>query len=57
MIVLIDDILIYSRSEDDSMIHLRLVFHVLKENQFFAKFRKCEFCLRFVAFVGNIVSY
>ena len=56
MIVFIDDILIYSRSEDDHMDHLRIVLQVLKDNQLFAKFSKCEFWLRSIAYHGHIVS-
>ncbi|WMV59549.1 hypothetical protein MTR67_052934 [Solanum verrucosum] len=55
-IVFIDDILIYSKSESDHMDHLRVVLQVLKDNQFYAKFSKCEFWLRSVAFLGHIVS-
>ena len=55
-IVFIDDILIYSRSENDYMRHLRIVLQVLKDNKFFAKLSKCEFWLRSVAFLGDIVS-
>ena len=56
VIVFIDEILIYSRSENDHMRHLRLVLQVLKDNQLFAKFRKCEFWLISVSFLGHIVS-
>lgn len=47
----IDDILIYSRSKDDHMSHLRIVRQILKDNNFFAKFSKCELWLRSVAFL------
>ncbi|KAH0697960.1 hypothetical protein KY289_015442 [Solanum tuberosum] len=56
VIVFIDDILIYSRSENDHMDHLRIVLQVLKDHQLFTKFSKCEFWLRSVAFLGHIVS-
>ncbi|KAH0670724.1 hypothetical protein KY285_025700 [Solanum tuberosum] len=56
VIVFIDDILIYSRSENEHVDHLRIVLQVLKDQQLFAKFSKCEFWLRFVAFLGHIVS-
>jgi len=56
VIVFIDDILIYSKSEDDHMNHLRIVLQVLKDHQLYAKFSKCEFWLRSVAFLGHIVS-
>ena len=38
------------------MDHLRIVLQVLKDNQLFAKFSKCEFWLRSVSFLGHIVS-
>ncbi|KAH0651615.1 hypothetical protein KY284_031527 [Solanum tuberosum] len=56
VIVFMEYILIYSRSENDHMDHLRIVLQVLKDQQLFAKFSKCEFWLRSVAFLGHIVS-
>ena len=56
IIVFIDDILIYSRSEEEHVSHLRVVLQTLKERQLFAKFSKCEFWLQSVAFLGHIVS-
>ncbi|WMV41428.1 hypothetical protein MTR67_034813 [Solanum verrucosum] len=56
VIVYIDDILIYSKSEDDHMNHLRKVLQVLKDHQVYVKFSKCEFWLRSPAFLGHIVS-
>ena len=38
------------------MNHFRVVLHVLKEHQFIAKYRKCEFWLRSVTFLGHIIS-
>jgi hypothetical protein len=46
VIVFIDDILIYSRSQKDHEEHLRLVLEILKREKLFAKFSKCEFWLR-----------
>ena len=43
VIVFIDDILIYSRSREEHMEHLRIVLRILKEKQLYAKFKKCEF--------------
>jgi len=56
VIVFIDDILIYSRSEGEHMDHLRIVLQVLKDHQLYAKFSKFKFLLRSVAFLGHIVS-
>ena len=42
VILFIDDILIYSRSEEEHASHLRVVLHTLKDHQLFANFSKCE---------------
>jgi hypothetical protein len=41
VVVFIDDILIYSKSETDHEEHLRLVLQKLRDNQLYAKFSKC----------------
>ena len=50
----INDILIYSWSENEHVDHLRIFLHVLKDRQNFAKFSKCQFWLRSIAFLGHI---
>ncbi|WMV41079.1 hypothetical protein MTR67_034464 [Solanum verrucosum] len=52
VIVFIDDILIYSRSENEHVDHLRIVLQVLKDQQLFAKFSKCEFWLSILGLAG-----
>ena len=44
VIVFIDDILIYSGSKENHEKHLRVVLQILRENQFYAKFSKCQTC-------------
>ena len=56
MIVFINDILVYSRNEEEHALQLRLVLQTLREYQLYAKFSKCEFWLDQVAFLGHIVS-
>ncbi|KAG8498138.1 hypothetical protein CXB51_007053 [Gossypium anomalum] len=56
VVVFIDDILVYSRDEEEHAEHLRTVLQILRENQLYAKFSKCEFWLREVGFLGHIVS-
>ena len=56
MVVFVDDILIYSRSEEEHEDHLRIVLQALKEHQLYAKFNKCEFWLTEVRFLGHVVS-
>jgi hypothetical protein len=53
VMVFIDDILIYSRSEEG---HLRLVLQKLREHRLYAKLSKCEFWLKQVAFLGHVIS-
>nr|GEU36828.1 putative reverse transcriptase domain-containing protein [Tanacetum cinerariifolium] len=45
MIVFIDDILIYSKSEEEHAEHLKLILELLKKEELYAKFSKCEFWL------------
>ena len=56
VIVFIDDILVYSRDEEEHANHLRLVLQTLREKQLYVKFNKCEFWLDQVVFLGHIVS-
>ncbi|WMV55019.1 hypothetical protein MTR67_048404 [Solanum verrucosum] len=56
VIVFIDDILIYSRNEEDHASHLGIVLQTLKYRELYAKFSKCDFWLESVAFLGHIVS-
>ena len=56
VIISIDDILIYSRNEEEHASNLRIVLQTLKDHQLLAKFRKCEFWLQSVAFLGHIIS-
>ena len=54
--VFVDDILIYSQSEDEHEDHLRIILQALKDHQLYAKFSKCEFWLTEVKFLGHVVS-
>ena len=55
-VVFVDDILIYSKFEEEHEGHLRIVLQVLRDHQLYAKFSKCEFWLTEVKFLGNVVS-
>jgi hypothetical protein len=46
MLVFIDDILIYSKDEEEHEKHLHLVLQKLRDHQLYAKMHKCEFCLK-----------
>jgi hypothetical protein len=55
-VVFIDDILVYSRSEEEYEEHLRLALQKLRRNRFYAKLSKCEFWMKQVAFLGHVIS-
>ena len=56
VVVFIDDILVFSKNEEEHEEHLRLVLQKLRENQLYAKLSKCEFWLKEVAFLGHVIS-
>jgi hypothetical protein len=56
VVVFIDEILIFSKNEEDHDEHLRVVLQKLRENQLYAKLSKCEFWLKEVSFLGHIIS-
>ena len=56
VVVFIDDILVYSKNEDEHKEHLRLILEKLREHQLYAKFSKCEFWLKEVGFLGQVIS-
>ena len=56
VIVFIDDILIYSGSEEEHAELLRIVMQILREHRLYAKLSKCQFWLDSVTFLGHIVS-
>jgi hypothetical protein len=56
IMVFIDDILVYSRNEEEHEGHLCLVPQKLRDHKLYAKISKCEFWLKQVAFLGHVVS-
>jgi hypothetical protein len=56
VVVFIDDILIFSKTEEEHEKHLRLVLEKLRSNQLYAKFSKCEFWLTEVALLRHVIS-
>ena len=56
VVVFVDDILIYSKSEEEHEGHLRIVIQALRDHQLYAKFIKCEFWLIEVRFLRHVVS-
>jgi hypothetical protein len=56
LVVFIDDILIYSKNEEEHAKHLRIVLTRLREHQLYAKFSKCVFWLEKIQFLGHVLS-
>ena len=55
-VVFIDDILVYSRDEQEHEQHLKIVLQALRETKLYAKLSKCDFWLNEISFLGHIVS-
>jgi hypothetical protein len=56
VVVFIDDILIYSKIEEEHARHLRIVLTRLRKRQLYAKFSKCTFWLEEIQFLGHVLS-
>jgi hypothetical protein len=56
VVVVIDDILIYSKNEEEHAKHLRIMLTRLREHQMYAKFSKCAFWLEEIQFLGHVLS-
>jgi hypothetical protein len=56
VVVFIDDILIYSKNEEEHAKYLRFVLMRLREHQLYAKFSKCTFWLEEIQFLGHVLS-
>ena len=56
MLVFLDDILIYSPTLDDHMVHLQEVFELLRQNQLYLKESKCSFAQPNLSYLGHIIS-
>lgn len=56
VIVLIDDILIYSKGREEHEVHLQQVLELLRHEKLYVKFSKCEFYLEEIQFLGHIIG-
>ncbi|GJU43753.1 putative reverse transcriptase domain-containing protein [Tanacetum coccineum] len=57
VIVFIDDILVYSKDEEEHGKHLKIVLELLKKERLYAKFSKCDFWLDSVQFLGHVIDH
>jgi hypothetical protein len=56
VVVFINDILVYSKNEEEYVWHLRVILQRLQDHQLYAKFSKCAFWVKKVPFLGHIIS-
>lgn len=56
VIVFLDDILIYSKTEEEHLQHIQKVLKLLRENKLYAKESKCEFMKEEISFLGHVVG-
>jgi hypothetical protein len=56
VVVFIDDILVYSKNEEEHAGHLHVVLQRLREHHLYAKLSKCDFWLKEIKFLGHTIS-
>jgi hypothetical protein len=56
VVVFIDDILVYSKTEKEHDEHLRIVLQTLRKHKLYAKFDKCDFYQKEIQYLGHVIS-
>ncbi|XP_027075821.1 uncharacterized protein [Coffea arabica] len=56
IVVFINDILVYSKTHEEHVQHLKEILQTLRDHQLYVKFSKCEFWLENVSFLGHVIS-
>jgi hypothetical protein len=55
ILIFIDDILIYSKTEEEHEHHLKIVLQIIREDKLYVNFDKCDFCQRNIQYLGHVV--
>ena len=55
VLVFLDEILIYSKNEEEHEEHLRLTLQLLREHKLYAKLSMCDFYKDRIHYLGNII--
>ena len=56
VVVFVNDILVYSKSKKEHAEHLRIMLNTLAAHKLYAKFKKCDFWMEKVHFLGHVIS-
>ena len=56
VLVYLDDILVFSKTQEEHLEHLRKVFEILCENELFAKLTKCHFVKNELDNLGHMMG-
>lgn len=56
LLVFFDDILIYSNTWEDHLLHLDMVFEILRHHQLYLKRSKCTFGATKIEYLGHFIS-
>ena len=56
VVMFINDILIYSKTEEEHKEHLKTILQELQDHQLFAKFSKCDFFKDKIQYLGHVVT-
>ena len=56
IVVYLDDILIFTRTEEEHAKAIQQVLQVLQENKLFLRLEKCEFCKEWIKYLGLVIS-